>query len=89
MPSMDGFEFLRTYERQLTPHVRIVILSEEEDIQTRTLPFFVVDVLPQPVVQTGGKVCTVRLNVAIRHEIPRFGKFSPDRDIILVDTSDG
>jgi DNA-binding response OmpR family regulator len=48
MPVMDGFEFLRAYERQLRPHSPVIILSGELDIPTHKLPAFVVDVLPKP-----------------------------------------
>ena len=48
MPIMDGFEFLRAYDRQLRPHTPVVIISGEEDVQTRVLPSFVIDILPKP-----------------------------------------
>ncbi len=48
MPIMDGFEFLRVYDRQQRPHIPVVILSGEQDILTRVLPSFVLDVLPKP-----------------------------------------
>src|SRR5579859_5350405 len=48
MPIMDGFEFLRAYDRQLRPHIPVIILSGQDDLLTRVLPSFVVDVLPKP-----------------------------------------
>lgn len=48
MPIMDGFEFLRIYDRQLRPHTPVIILSGEAGILTRVLPSFVVDVLSKP-----------------------------------------
>lgn len=48
MPIMDGFEFLRIYDRQRRPHAPVIIFSAESDIQTRVLPSFVVAVLPKP-----------------------------------------
>ena len=48
MPIMNGYEFLRAYDRQLRPHSPVIILSAETDIQTQDLPSFVVDVLPKP-----------------------------------------
>jgi DNA-binding response OmpR family regulator len=48
MPLMDGFEFLKAYDQQLRPHSPIIILSGEEDILTRDLPSFVIDVLRKP-----------------------------------------
>ena len=48
MPIMNGFEFLSAYERQLRPHTPVVIASDENNIRSRVLPSFVVDVLPNP-----------------------------------------
>jgi CheY-like chemotaxis protein len=48
MPIMDGFEFLRVYDRQLRPHRPVIVLSAETDIMKRVLPSFVVDVFPKP-----------------------------------------
>jgi DNA-binding response OmpR family regulator len=48
MPIMNGFEFLKAYNRQLRPHAPVVILSAEANIRTQVLPPFVVDVLPKP-----------------------------------------
>lgn len=48
MPIMDGFEFLKIYDQQLMLHIPVIILSGEADILTKTLPSFVVDVLPKP-----------------------------------------
>ena len=49
MPIMNGFEFLSAYDRQLRPHTPVMIVSGETDIQTHTLPSFVVEVLTKPV----------------------------------------
>jgi len=48
MPIMNGFEFLSAYALQLRPHVPVIILSGEDDIRSRVLPSFVMDVLPKP-----------------------------------------
>ena len=48
MPVMDGFEFLRAYERQLRPHTPVVILSGHIDLAKGGLPPFVIDILPKP-----------------------------------------
>ncbi|MBA3874098.1 MAG: response regulator [Anaerolineae bacterium] len=48
MPIMNGFEFLRAYELQLRPHAPVIIVSGEENIRSRVLPSFVVDVLRKP-----------------------------------------
>ena len=48
MPVMNGYEFLSAYDRQLRPHIPVIILSAEDDIRSRTLPSFVVEVLPKP-----------------------------------------
>ncbi|MEP6986020.1 MAG: response regulator, partial [Chloroflexota bacterium] len=48
MPVMNGLEFLRAYEQQPRPHAPVIVLSAEQDIRSRGLPAFVVDVLPKP-----------------------------------------
>lgn len=53
MPIMNGFEFLKTYEKQPRPHSPVIlisgdILSDDEHIFGRVLPSFVVDMLPKP-----------------------------------------
>jgi len=48
MPIMDGYEFLRAYDRQLRPHVPVIILSGEQVLTIRPLPSFVVDTLSKP-----------------------------------------
>jgi DNA-binding response OmpR family regulator len=62
MPIMNGYEFLSAYELQLRPHTPVIILSAEDDIQSRVLPSFVVDVLPKP--------------FEIRHLLSRVEKFA-------------
>ncbi|MEP6984563.1 MAG: response regulator, partial [Chloroflexota bacterium] len=48
MPIMNGYEFLIAYDRQLRPHIPVVVLSAEPNIDFHALPNFVVDVLPKP-----------------------------------------
>ena len=48
MPVMNGLEFVSAYDRQLRSHSPVIILTAEDDIRLRSLPSFVVDVLPKP-----------------------------------------
>jgi CheY-like chemotaxis protein len=48
MPAMNGFEFLATYAQKPGYHSPVIISSGEEDIWTKSLPAFVIDVLPKP-----------------------------------------
>jgi DNA-binding response OmpR family regulator len=48
MPVMNGFEFLKIYERQLRPHTPVIILSGEHDILSQVFPPFVIGVIPKP-----------------------------------------
>ena len=48
MPIMNGFEFLRAYERQLRPHIPVIILSGAGNLAARDLPAFVIEVLSKP-----------------------------------------
>lgn len=48
MPVMNGYEFLVAYNRQLRPHIPVIILTGEPIIDFHALPNFVVDVLPKP-----------------------------------------
>ncbi|MBC8170547.1 MAG: response regulator [Anaerolineae bacterium] len=48
MPIMNGYEFLRAYDRQLRPHSPVIILTGNTEILTGILPAFVIDVIPKP-----------------------------------------
>lgn len=48
MPVLDGFEFLKAYDRQLRPHTPVIILSGEYGVMQQVLPSFVIDALTKP-----------------------------------------